>query len=385
MDAKQWDKKARELRMQEDRLTRRESQLKKRDEFFRQGQQTNLEREKSLKHREQSLQDKEYELNSKGKDLKKEKGILQQERDQFEQGKRRRLLIMLPILILVAVGTGYLTYDYYVGNNNFYLQLDKATASIGKLSTLLNHAEDKATTLAKNLKTQIRVANERQSKIGALSNQVAQLNSEKDQNVASRKKMTAQNAVLANQITQLKVEYKKAMDQASQKQKTQLINLNAYKSQINDLSHALSQSQEQLALEAAAKSDQDQQLLKRNKELLQKQQEIELLSKDKKQLAVQLDDAQQRLTTLIQKNKLQRASTDQSKSNLAKAKIVLVQLQKQNVDLQLELKKLNRNITLLVKKNHILDRQLKQWQIKKQKAKAPKGVKPIATHPATSS
>ena len=210
------DRKARELKLQEDRLERRLEQQQRQEDKLSQGQEKVSQREKAIAEKDKELKSREEQLVQQLEQLQSEQAKNTGEMQAFQQARKRRLSFMLPILLLAGAGAGYLTYDYYAKNDVFALRLSQANSNVNKLSDVLTKAEDlKAATLQK-LSLKEDELTRKQSEFETLKIAYSALEKEKSSSESSLSELEASKKALEASVETLTAE-KEAMLQTVKK------------------------------------------------------------------------------------------------------------------------------------------------------------------------
>ncbi len=134
VDQRQLERKSRELRSLEDKLNRMEQQVRRNDELVRERAREVEDRGREFVAKERNLRDELAEVEKKSRLLDDDRQALNTEKEAYESGSKARLMIMLPILLVAAIGTGYLVFEFRAKDNFFYDQFKAASLNIEKLN-----------------------------------------------------------------------------------------------------------------------------------------------------------------------------------------------------------------------------------------------------------
>ncbi|MCP5208320.1 MAG: hypothetical protein H7A01_14025 [Hahellaceae bacterium] len=134
VDQRQLERKSRELRSLEDKLNRMEQQVRRNDELVRERAREVEDRGREFVAKERNLRDELAEVEKKSRLLDDDRRAFSNEKEEYENGHKVRLMIMLPILLVAAIGTGYLVFEFRAKDNFFYDQFKAASLNIEKLN-----------------------------------------------------------------------------------------------------------------------------------------------------------------------------------------------------------------------------------------------------------
>ncbi|UZE96085.1 coiled-coil domain-containing protein [Alkalimarinus alittae] len=198
------ERKARELKVQEDRLTRRLEQQQRQEDKLAQKQQTLIEREASVAAQDQDIRRREQQLEQQLKQFHSDQSKRADELQGYQRASKRRLSFMLPILLMAGAASGYLTYDYYAKNNVFSQRLTQANQNVNKLSSVLTKAEDQKAEVLQKLVLKEDELNGKQreldTRLKALEASIASLTSEKEALLQASKKLESTLAESAHKL-----------------------------------------------------------------------------------------------------------------------------------------------------------------------------------------
>jgi len=207
------ERKERDLKLQEDRLTRRVEQQQKQEDKLSQNQEKITEREQKAIEADRALKEREDQLSKQLKQLEGDQGLHIDERASFDQGRKRRLAFMMPVLLLAGVGAGYLTYDYYAKNDIYSQRLSLANENVSKLSDILIKAEDQKTAVLQKLSLKEDELTRKTKELSTLKTAYARLEKEKKNSDGSRSELEGNKKSLEESVAALTQE-KSALEQS---------------------------------------------------------------------------------------------------------------------------------------------------------------------------
>lgn len=136
------EQKTRALQLKEDSLSR-QAQLQLRTETrLKENQEEVAQKERATRLKAQELNKREQKLEQEQKLLKKEAESLTSRRQELETKKKNTSLILLPVLLIVCIIGGYLTFDHLDQRERQYNQITLASKNIDKLANILNITQE---------------------------------------------------------------------------------------------------------------------------------------------------------------------------------------------------------------------------------------------------
>ena len=207
------ERKERDLKLQEERLNRRVEQQQKQEDKLAQNKEKITELEKKIKEADRELKEREEQLSQQQNQLQGDQGLHTDERARFDQGRKRRLAFMMPVLLLAGVGSGYLTYDYYAKNDIFSQRLSQANENVGKLSDILTQSEDQKTAVQNKLSLKEDELKLKIKELSTLKTAYAKLEKDKKSSDGSRSELEGNKKTLEGSVVSLTQE-KNALEQS---------------------------------------------------------------------------------------------------------------------------------------------------------------------------
>ena len=205
------ERKAREIKLQEDRLERKVEQQKRQENKLAQKHESVSQREATVSGKEQDIKTREDALARQLQQLQEAQTQHSGEQQGFQQARKRRLSFMLPVLLLAGVGAGYLTYDYYAKNDVFAQRLSQANSNVNRLSDVLTQAEDLKIATLQTLALKEDELTKIQGELKALKNAYAGLESEKSKREQTFTQLEDNKKILEASLATLTAEKETAL------------------------------------------------------------------------------------------------------------------------------------------------------------------------------
>ena len=160
MDQRQLERRARELKMNEDKVARMEQQVRRNDERVRERAREIEERGKTYIAKEKTLREKEAKVDKRARLIEDEKRHFVDEKEEWENGRKARLMIAIPVLLIAAIGAGYLVFEFKAQDNYFYDQFKAASENIEKINNAYNELDQQKLVIEAQLAEQKKVVEE---------------------------------------------------------------------------------------------------------------------------------------------------------------------------------------------------------------------------------
>lgn len=160
MDQRQLERRARELKMNEDKVARMEQQVRRNDERVRERAREIEERGKTYVAKEKTLREKEAKVDKRARLIEDEKRHFVEEKEEWENGRKARLMIVVPVLLIAAIGAGYLVFEFKAQDNYFYDQFKVASDNIEKINNAYNELDQQKLAVEAQLADQKKVVEE---------------------------------------------------------------------------------------------------------------------------------------------------------------------------------------------------------------------------------
>lgn len=207
------EQKTRALKLKEEALNRQAQNQTRTEKRMMAHQEEVAQKERANRLKAQELVKREQKLDDEKRILERESASLLIRQNEMNAKKRGINIIILPVLLVVCIVGGYLTFDYMNQQKAQYNQIALASKNIDKLANILNMTQEQVMDKSSALQNKKVELDKTKTMLVDLKSTSDQLQTEitklKDNNQATETEKQALSTsadILASQLSELKTQ-----------------------------------------------------------------------------------------------------------------------------------------------------------------------------------